>query len=82
MNKFIRKILLVPHPLKCLYLDCFRGDLYQILQRYDGNIGGLFFIWRIALYSDALSHSCTKLRNCYFVSKFSERIEDSTLWFY
>ena len=31
------------------------------------------------VYGDALSNSCTKLGNHYFVSKFAEIIEDSTL---
>ena len=32
---------------------------------------GCFFIWQIALYGNALSCSCTKLRNRDFVSMFA-----------
>ena len=40
---------------------------------------GCFYLVYIALYSDALSQICTILRNRDFVSKFAERIKDSTL---
>ena len=40
---------------------------------------GCLFIWQIALYGNALSRSCTRLRNRDFVSMFSGRIEGSTL---
>ena len=33
----------------------------------------------LALQSDVLSHSCTKLENRDFVSKFAERIEDTAV---
>ena len=68
-NKFIRKILLVVHLIKCLYLGCFRSNLDKILQRHCGMREGCFLIWYTLLYSNALSHSCTELGNCDFVSK-------------
>ena len=85
MNKFIRQNFARATCFKTLVnLGCFAGDLDKILQRYGGKkkvyfLGGLFFIWQIALYGNALSHGCTKLRNHNFVSKFTERIEDNTL---
>ena len=44
-------------------------------------IGEMFFIWSdraLQRCFNYISHSCTKLGNRDFVSKFAERIEDST----
>ena len=84
MNKFIRQNFACAPCFKTLVnLGCFAGDLDEILQRHGGkmkvNLGGLFFIWQIALYGNVLSHGCTKLRNHNFVFKFTEGIEDNTL---
>ena len=76
------KLLLVIHLFKRLYLSCYRGDLIKTLQRHRRMMGvknGCFFIWQIALYGNALSCSCTKLRNRDFVSMFAGRIEGGTL---
>ena len=82
MNKFIKQNFACATCFKTLVnLDCFAGDLDKILQRLrnEESLGGLFFIWQIALYGNTLSHGCTKLRNHDFVSKFTEGIEDNTL---
>ena len=68
MNKFIRQNFACATCFKTLVnLGYFGGNLDKILQktwRKDESLGGLFFfIWQIALYGNALSHGCTKLRN-------------------
>ena len=67
MNKFIRQNFACATCFKTFVnLGCFGGNLdknfTETLQN-DESLGGLFFIWQIALYGNALSHGCTKLRN-------------------
>ena len=46
-------------------------------------IGHVCLFGSLALYSNALSHSFKKLGHRDFVSKFAQKIEDSTrLWYY
>ena len=56
-----------------------------VLQRHCGMMeanGRIFLNLENRALRNALSYSCTKLVNRYFVSNFAERIENSTLWFY
>ena len=53
-------------------LGCFRGNLDKILQRHDAWKFRKVVFYCFTLYSDALSHSCTKLGNWNFMFKFAE----------
>ena len=83
MKKFIREIFACVTLLKRLYLGCFTGKLDKILQRHCG-----MMIWKfrwVVFYlvdrslRQFFEPQLFKLGNRDFVSKFVDRIEDSTV---
>ena len=70
------KILLVLHQMLTLRMAVLELQAETLWN--DWSLGGLFIIRQILLYTNVFiySHSCTKLGNCDFVSKFAERIEE------